>query len=68
MITDINDGLSRKYGDMVPLSINCGKVHEYLGMVFDFSKSGEVKITIYQYIDSVIEDAPDIYKVFSRGE
>ena len=68
MVTDITDGLSRKYGDMVPLSINCGKVHEYLSVVFDFSKSGEVKITIYQYIDSVIEDAPDIYKVFSRGE
>ena len=68
MVTNITDGLSRKYGDMVPLSINCGKVHEYLGMVFDFSKSGEVKITIYQYIDSVIEGVPDIYKVFSRGK
>ena len=48
------------------LTINRGKIREYLGMVFDFSTDGKVMITMYQYIDSVVEGAPDIYKVSSR--
>ena len=48
------------------LTINRGKRHEYLGMVFDFNKTGEVKITMYQYLDGLIEGAPEIYKISSR--
>ena len=51
---------------MMPLSIKRGKIHEYLGMVFNFSGNNDIKITMYQYLDGVIEDAPDIYKISSR--
>ena len=65
-LTSMLDKLSEKYGDMMPLTINRGKVHEYLGMVFDYSGNDDVKITMYQYIDSVIGGAPDVYKSSSR--
>ena len=66
VVTIILDRLSKKYGCMMPLTIHRGKKHEYLGMVFDFSGNDDVKITMYQYIDGMIEDAPDVYKVSSR--
>ena len=66
VVTSIIDSLSKKYGDVMPLFINRGKVYEYLGMIFNFETSEKVKITMYQYIDSVIEGAPDTYKISSR--
>ena len=39
----------------MPLSISRGKVHEYLGMIFDFINKGEVYISMYQYITGVIK-------------
>ena len=66
VVTDILNSLSEKYGKMMPLTINQGEIHEYLGIIFDFSGEKDVKITMYQYIDSVIEGSPDIYKISSR--
>ena len=66
VVTDILEKLSSKYGEMMPLSLNRGYKHEYLGMVFDFSGNSDVKITMYQYLDGLIEGAPDIYKVSSK--
>jgi hypothetical protein len=66
VVTDILDKLSNKYGEMMPLSIKRGKIHEDLGMVFDVSGNNDVKITMYQYLDGVIEGAPNIYKISSR--
>ena len=66
VVTSIIDSLSKKYGDLIPLSINGGGVHAYLGMVFDFNTPDKVKITVYQYIYRVINGAPEIYKVLSR--
>ena len=61
VVTSIIDELSKIYGDIIPLSISRGKVHEYLGMVFDFTNVGEVKITMYQYLAGMIKYAPSIY-------
>ena len=33
VVTSIIRSLSDKYGDMMPLIVNRGRVHEYLGMV-----------------------------------
>ena len=33
-----------------------GKIHEYLGMQLDFSVAGQVKITIFDYIQEMLED------------
>ena len=46
----------------MPVTEHRGPVHDYLGMIFDFSTGKEVQITMYQYIDSVLEDVPTVYK------
>ena len=33
-----------------------GKIHEYLGMQLDFSVAGLVKITMFDYIQEMLED------------
>ena len=46
VVTDISKGLGNKYGDLMELTINRGKVHEYLGMIFDFNSPSKVKVTM----------------------
>ena len=36
------------------MTITRGKVHEYLGMTFDFSTRGEVKITMFDYVKEIV--------------
>ena len=62
VVTSIIESLSAKYGDIIPLSINCGKVHKYLGMAFDFIIKADVCITMFDQINNIIKEAPDIYK------
>jgi hypothetical protein len=45
------------YGDN--LAENTGKLHYYLGMMFDFSSRDEVKINMMQYISKVIAAIPE---------
>ena len=46
----------------MPLSISRGKVHDYLGITFDFSVNGKVAITMFDQIDDIIDDSPEIYQ------
>ena len=62
VVTDIINKLDDRYGEIMPLSISRGKVHEYLGMVFDYTTKGEVEISMYQYLSGLIEEASEIYK------
>jgi hypothetical protein len=41
--------LDAKFGKEAPLSISQGKVHDYLGMVMDFSKPRQDMITMIDY-------------------
>jgi hypothetical protein len=36
-----------------------GKVHDYLGMIFDFSAKGKVMVTMVEYIKDIIKDFPE---------
>jgi hypothetical protein len=47
-----------KFGKETPLNKSRGKVHDYLGMTLDFSKPGEVTITMIDYIKTILHDAP----------
>ena len=44
--------IERRYGKM---QVSRGKIHNYLGMVLDYSSSGEVKVNIIKYIKDTIE-------------
>ena len=46
----------------MPLKINYGKIHKYLGMTFNYTRKGEVKVKIYAYIDGMLGNAPDFWK------
>ncbi len=36
-----------------------GEVHDYLGMIFDFSVKGKVVVTMMEYIKNIIKDFPE---------
>jgi hypothetical protein len=48
----------KEYGKLDQLTVNQGKKHEYLGMNIDFSIKGEVRITMYDYVEKLIRQLP----------
>jgi hypothetical protein len=46
-----------KFGKETPLNKSRGKVHNYLGMTLNFSKPGEVTVTMIDYIKGILHDA-----------
>ena len=61
--TTVVDGiisqLNERFGKESPISINRGKVHDYLGMTLDFSVSGKVMIKMFDYIENILADLPE---------
>lgn len=59
----VNDGLiewfNQKYGKLSPVTVRRGKVHDYLGMTLDFSTNSKVKVIMVDYVDRMINEAPD---------
>lgn len=60
LVTCVNqDELDKVYDELVAefdtLTRTDGDVHSYLGMTFDFSKDGEVKVTMEKYIDDLLK-------------
>ena len=37
------------------MKVSRGKVHEYLGMTLDYTTTGIVRVTMFKYIDEIIE-------------
>jgi hypothetical protein len=50
--------MESEFGKETPLNKSRGKVHDYLGMTLDFSKPGEVTVTMIDYIKGILHDAP----------
>ena len=50
--------LNKKCGDYGEVKATRGKKHDYLGMVFDFSEPGKVKIDMSDYVHGMIDDFP----------
>ena len=54
VVTKIIAKLNDKYGKEatgkeVPLTVTRGKIHDYLGMILDFSEEGKVKVDMRKY-------------------
>jgi hypothetical protein len=56
-VTKFGKWLSKTY--RVFVATHRGKVHDYLGMIFDFSKKGEVMINMIEYLKNIINDFPE---------
>jgi len=54
--------LNNKYGGHGKIKAHQGKVHDYLGMMLDYTEKGKVKINMTKYIKEMIEDAPMVIK------
>ena len=48
--------LNEKYGGYGKVKSNRGKVHDYMGMKFDFTKKEHVKMDMSEYIERTIEE------------
>jgi len=62
MDKDIMEGiiksLNRNFGKESPLSTTRGKVLEHLGLTLEYMKKRHVKISMYEYVRKLAEDAP----------
>ena len=41
------------------MATHWGKVHNYLGMIFNFLAKGKVMVTMMEYIKNIIKDFPE---------
>ncbi len=56
-LTKFGQWLNETYG--VSVVSHRGEVHDYLGMVMDYSAEGKVKVTMIDYIKRTISDFPE---------
>ena len=59
VIEDIICHLNECFGKESPLTTSRGKVLEYLGLTLDYSTWGKMKISMYEYVKKLVEEAPD---------
>ena len=59
VVSDAIETLKAEFGKVSDLTIRRGKVHDYLGIEFDFSKIGKVVMSMDGYISDLLEEAPD---------
>jgi hypothetical protein len=51
--------LKAEFGQVSELTIRRGKIHDYLGIQFDFSNVGKVVMSMHDYISELLEETPD---------
>lgn len=58
ILDDIYEKLNDKYSKKTPLVIHHGKIHDYLGMMIDYSEGGKVKFMMGDYVEGILDEAP----------
>ena len=59
-IIDHLNGIFGSEGEL--LAASYGKIHEYLGMTIDWSVDGKVIFTMYDYLEDILAEAPDVIR------
>jgi len=54
--------LNDMYGEHGSVKVHCGKVHNHLGMVFDFTTPGKVMVDMSDYVEDMLEEFPIKFK------
>ena len=52
--------LSKRYGKIKDSTVTYGKVHELIGVTFDFSEAGRLKVKMNDYVEGVLENADQL--------
>ena len=55
---DFDKWLQAKYGEHGKVKAHRGKVHDYLGMIFEYEDKGKVKVDMSSYVKNMLEDFP----------
>ena len=58
VVTDLIMQIESVFGQEAPLTVRRGKVHDYLGMTLDYREKGKVKITMIDYITTMLSELP----------
>ena len=51
--------LNEEFGKEAPLTVTRGKVHDYVGMTFDYTIPGKVEITMPDFVQGVLDECPE---------
>ena len=58
VLEDLLTLLNDEFGKEAPLTVTRGKIHNYLGMVIDYTVLGKVKFTMKDFIQGVLDECP----------
>ncbi len=72
VIDDTIDWLRAEYesifeDDSGAMKVHRGKVHKYLGMLLDFSHKGQCRVSMYDYVDSILEAFDSAIRRYDDG-
>lgn len=62
VVDEFVDQMEEEFGKETPINKVRGKIHDYLGMVLDYTKEGELSVTMIDYIKMILRDIPDDMK------
>jgi hypothetical protein len=49
------------------MKVSRGKKHTYLAMDLDYSHKGECRVTMYKYLDGILQAFDEAIKVHGKG-
>ena len=58
-VDDVVNLVKGEFGKDLEVTVHRGKVHDYLGIRFDFTQTGRVTMTMHNYISELINACPD---------
>jgi hypothetical protein len=59
VVDHVIDMLDEEFGKETPMNKSRGKVHDYLGMILDFSEPGQLTVDMVEYIKTIISEMPE---------
>jgi hypothetical protein len=59
VVDSVIDDLENVFGKESPLSKSRGRIHDYLGMILDFSTPGELQVNMTPYVKMVLSGLPN---------
>jgi hypothetical protein len=59
VVDDVITLLEQEFGKEAPMTVQRGRVHNYLGMCLVFSSPGKLVVSMESYIKSMIEEMPN---------
>ena len=58
MVNDIIRKLNAEFGQCDNMSVSEGRVHDYLSMKLDYTVPGTLKVSMINYINTILDDCP----------